>query len=131
MDSSAPISAPSAPSAPDAQNLATIVLEWRRIQDELSQLRQQTREKGKRAKVLEGIILNTMKQNNMGALDLKSSNARILFEQKETKGTLNPKTLQKLLTEHLKDENKAAEAIKYIVEHREKGTKDALAYEKL
>ena len=115
----------------DTQNLATIVLEWRRIQDELVGLRQQTSEKNKRAKILEGIILNIMKQNNMGALDLKSSGARILYEQKQTKITLNPKTLQKLLTEHMKDETKAAEAVQYISEHREGGVKDKLKCEKL
>ena len=115
----------------DTQNLATIVLEWRRIQDELVGLRQQTSEKNKRAKILEGIILTIMKQNNMGALDLKSSGARILYEQKQTKITLNSKTLQKLLTEHFKNETQAAEAVQYISEHREGGVKAKLKCEKL
>jgi hypothetical protein len=115
----------------DTQNLATIVLEWRRIQDELSTHRQQVSEKNKRAKVLEGIILNIMKQHKMGALDLKSSGGRILYEQKQSKGALNVKTLQKLLTDHLKDETKAAEAVKYVTENRETSTKDKLAYEKI
>ena len=119
-------------SAPvDPQNLATVVSEWRRIHDEISQHRQQVSEKTKRAKVLEGIIMNIMKQQNLGALDLKSSGGRILYEKQQRKGGLNGKTIQKLLTEHMKDETKAAEALKYINEHREAVTKEKLAYEKL
>lgn len=114
----------------DTQNLATVVSEWRRICDEISVHKQQASEKGKRVKVLESIILNIMKQQNLGALDLKSSGGRILYQKKEGKSGLNAKVLQKLLTEHLKDETKASEALKYINEHREATTKEKLAYEK-
>jgi hypothetical protein len=114
----------------DTQNLATIVSEWRRICDEISVHKQQASEKTKKVKVLESIILNIMKQQNLGALDLKNSGGRILYQKKEGKSGLNAKTLQKLLTAHLKDENKAAEALKYINENREATTKEKLAYEK-
>jgi hypothetical protein len=114
----------------DTQNLATIVSEWRRMCDEISVQKQQMSEKTKKIKVLEGIILNIMKQKNLGALDLKASGGRILYQKKEGKSGLNVKSLQKLLTEHLKDELKAAEALKYINEHREATTKEKLAYEK-
>lgn len=115
----------------DTQNLATIVTEWRKMHEEISAARQQISEKRKRVQVLESIILNIMKQQNLGALDLKSSGGRILYEKKERKAGLNAKTIQKLLTEHLKDESAAAEALKYINEHREATTKEGLAYEKL
>jgi hypothetical protein len=114
----------------DTQNLAIIVTEWRKMCDEITQHKQQVSEKGKRVKVLEGLILNIMKQNNLGALDLKSSGGRILYQKKEGKSGLNGKVLQKLLTEHLKDETKAAEALKYINENREATTKEKLSYEK-
>ena len=114
----------------DTQNLATVVTEWRRICDEISVHKQQVSEKTKRVKVLESIILNIMKQQNLGALDLKSSGGRILYQKKEGKSGLNAKVLQKLLTDHMKDETKAAEALKYINEHREAITKEKLAYEK-
>jgi hypothetical protein len=113
----------------DMANLGTVVTEWRRINDEISQHRQQASEKTKRAKVLEGLIMNIMKQQNLGALDLKSSGGRILYEKQQRKSGLNPKVIQKLLTEHMKDETKAAEALKYINEHREAVTKEKLAYE--
>ncbi len=115
----------------DAQNLATIVSEWRKIHDEISLAKQQVSEKSKRAKVLEGLIMGIMKQQNVGALDLKSSGGRILYEKKERKSGLNPKKIQKYLTDHLKDETKAAEAVKYIQDHLEAVTKEKLNYEKL
>lgn len=129
MDS---IQSPQQQSAPlDMTNLATVVSEWRRIHEEIAQHKQQASEKTKRAKVLEGIIMNIMKQQNLGALDLKSSGGRILQEKQQRKSGLNTKTIQKLLTEHLKDETKAAEAVKYLSEHREEVTKEKLAQEKL
>jgi hypothetical protein len=115
----------------DTANLATIVSEWRRVHEEIAQLKQQASEKSKRAKVLEAIIMNIMKQQNLGALDLKSSGARILYAKQQRKTGLNGKVIQKLLTEHMKDETKAAEAMKYLTEHREAVTKEKLAYEKL
>ena len=117
--------------AADTQNLATIVTEWRRLHDEITGHKQQAKEKTKRAQVLEGIIMNIMKQQNAGALDLKSSGGRILYEKIERKGGLSKKDLQKHLTAYLKDETKAAEALKYINEHRDAVTKEKLAYEKL
>ena len=115
----------------DMSNLSTVVQEWRRIQDEISQLKEQAREKSKRVKILETIIMNIMKQNNIGALDLKSSNSRILYKKKAHKETLAPKTIQKLLAEHLKDEKGAADALKYIVDNRKTSVTDALQLEKL
>jgi len=114
----------------DTQNLATIVTEWRRMCDEVAIQKQQVGEKGKKIKVLEGIILSIMKQKNLGALDLKASGGRILYKKKEGKSGLNAKSLQKLLTAHLKDETKAVEALKYINENREATTKEKLSYEK-
>ena len=119
------------PTPVDTQNLATVVTEWRKIHEEIAQHKQKASELKKRANVLEGIIMNIMKQQNVGALDLKSSGGRILYEKKERKSGLNAKTIQKLLTEHLKDETKAAEAVKYMAEHRDAVTKEKLAYERV
>ena len=115
----------------DTTNLATIVTEWRRVHEEIAQLRQQASEKTKRANVLEAIIMNIMKEKQVGALDLKNSGGRILYNKQQRKSGLNGKTIQKLLGEHLKDPTKAAEAFKYISDHREDVTKEKLKYERL
>jgi hypothetical protein len=115
----------------DTANLATIVSEWRKMHEEIASLKQQASEKKKRAVVLENIIMNIMRQQNMDAIDLKSSGGCILYEKQQRKTGLNTKTIQKLLTEHLKDESKAAEAVKYLAEHREVVMKEKLFYEKM
>jgi hypothetical protein len=119
--------------APDPQEmtqLSTMIKEWKTLQGEASTLKEQVREKTKRMKAMEEVILRIMKKNNIGALDLNNSGGRLLYRRTNTKGTLNPKFLMATLSEHLKSETKAAEAIKYITEHREARVRESLLYEK-
>jgi hypothetical protein len=76
------------------------------------------------------MILRIMKKNNIGALDLKGSGGRLLYRRQTTKVGLNPKTLTSLLTEHLKSEAQAADALKFINEHRAAKVRESLLYEK-
>jgi hypothetical protein len=114
----------------DINNLGTIVQEWRRLHDEITALKQQAREKSKRTKVLEDIVMKTMKVNNIGALDLKNSGGRILYNKKQSKETLNPKIIQDLLSTHLKSPEKATEAVEFINKNRKLKTREGLHYEK-
>jgi hypothetical protein len=112
------------------QNLRQIIVTWRELEAEASTLSAQIREKKKRQKALEEMILRIMKKNNIGALDLKGSGGRLLYRRQTTKAALNPKVLTGLLATHLKSETAAAEAIKYIGEHRESRIRESLLYEK-
>lgn len=122
-----------AAAAPDPQEmsqLSTMIKEWKTLQGEAATLKEQVREKTKRMKAMEEVILRIMKKNNIGALDLNNSGGRLLYRRTNTKGTLNPKFLMATLSEHLKSEQKAADAIKYITEHREARVRESLLYEK-
>jgi hypothetical protein len=114
----------------DINNLGTIVQEWRRLHEEITALKQQAREKSKRTKILEEIVMKTMKVNNIGALDLKNSGGRILYNKKQSKETLNPKIIQDLLATHLKSPEKATEAVEFINKNRKLKTREGLQYEK-
>jgi hypothetical protein len=114
----------------ELQNLRQIIVTWRELEAEASTLSAQIREKKKRQKALEEMILRIMKKNNIGALDLKGSGGRLLYRRQTTKTALNPKVLTGLLATHLKSETAAAEAIKYIGEHRESRVRESLLYEK-
>lgn len=114
----------------ELQNLRQIIVTWREIEGEVSTLSAEIREKNKRKKALEEMILRIMKKYNIGALDLKGSGGRLLYRKQTTKAALNPKTLTTLLSTHLKSETAAAEAIKYIVENREARPRESLLYEK-
>jgi hypothetical protein len=114
----------------ELQMLRQIISTWRELESEASDLAQQAREKKVKQKALEEMILRIMKKYNIGALDLKGSGGRLLYRRSTTKQTLNPKTLTGLLADHLKSETAAADAIKYINEHRGAKVRESLLYEK-
>ena len=57
----------------ELQNLRQIISTWRDIETEVSVLNAELREKRKRMKALEEMVLRIMKKYNIGALDLKGS----------------------------------------------------------
>ena len=114
----------------EMQTLRQIIVTWRELEREVSELSAAAREKKKRQKALEEMILRIMKKYNIGALDLKGSGGRLLYRRQTTKLGLNPKTLVGLLAEHMKSESAAADAIKYINEHRGAKVRESLLYEK-
>lgn len=120
------------PTATEQQELNTlkeVIVSWRQLSSEMSELNSQIREKRKKIKALEEVILRIMKKNNIGALDLKGSGGRLLYRRQTSKGTLNVKTLNELLTQHLKSETAAGDALKYISEHRGGKLRESLLYE--
>ncbi|NBO70352.1 MAG: hypothetical protein EBU66_11895 [Bacteroidetes bacterium] len=114
----------------ELQNLRQIIATWREIETEVSALNAELREKRKRMKALEEMVLRIMKKYNIGALDLKGSGGRLLYRRQTTKTALNPKVLTGLLATHLKSETAAAEAIKFIGDNRESRIRESLLYEK-
>ena len=114
----------------EMQTLKEIIMAWRDIETDLSTLNSQVREKRKKQKTMEEIILRIMKKNNIGALDLKGSGGRLLYRRQTSKGTLNVKTLTDLLTVHLKSEAAAGEALKFINDNRGAKVRESLMYEK-
>lgn len=118
---------------PQENEMATLshsIIEWRRLKEEAEELRQQIKERSKKMKALEEVILRVMKNHNIGALDLKSSGGRVLFKKSKRQAGLGQKNLVKLMSEGLQSEEKANELFKYIQEHREVLTKESIAYEK-
>jgi hypothetical protein len=110
--------------------LSHSIIEWRRLKEESEDFRQQLKERSKKMKALEDVILRVMKNHNIGALDLKSSGGRVLFKKSKRQAGLGQKNLVKLMSEGLQSEEKANELFKYIQEHREVLTKESIAYEK-
>ena len=114
----------------DMMTLTTAIVEWRRLKEESDTYRQQLKERSKKMKVLEEVILRVMKSNNIGALDLKSSGGRVLYKKQKRQAGLGQKNMMTLMAAGLQSEAKATELMKYIQEHREVVTKESIAYEK-
>jgi len=117
------------PQENEMTTLTHSIVEWRRLKDETTELKQQVRERNKKMKALEEVILRVMKNNNIGALDLKSSGGRVLFKKQKRQAGLGAKNMLKLMAQGLQSEEKASELMKYIQEHREVVMKESLAYE--
>jgi len=115
----------------ELQQLPQMITAWKEIQADTTALKAQLREKKIRQKALEEVILRTMKKHNIGALDLKASNGRLLYRRKQSKGGLSQKNLQGFLGEFLKDDTKAQQAVAFIDEKRGKKTMEVLAFESL
>jgi hypothetical protein len=113
----------------ELQSLKEIIVSWRQIETEVSDLSSQMREKKKKQKTLEEMILRIMKKHNIGALDLKGSGGRLLYRRQTTKGALNVKTITDLLTQHLKSETAATEAMNFINSNRGAKVKESIQYE--
>ncbi len=114
----------------EIQQLGLVIRTWRELQKETEELNAALKEKKKKKIALEEMILRIMKKNNIGALDLQSSGGRLLYRRQTTKGSLGKKDMVRLLGEHMKSEQKAAEAIQYIAEHRGSKVKESILYEK-
>jgi Family of unknown function (DUF5760) len=118
------------PKENEMTTLTHSIIEWRRLKEDCEEIRQQIKEKSKKMKVLEEVILRIMKGHNIGALDLKSSGGRVLFKKQKRQVGLGQKNMMKLVTEHLKSEEKAKELLNYLQEHREVVIKESIQYEK-
>jgi hypothetical protein len=116
--------------AAEMQQLPELIKSWRDLQKETDELTEQVKERKKRLKVMDEMILRIMKKNNIGAVDLQHSGGRLLYRRQTSKGSLGQKDLTRLLAEHLKSEQKAAEALAYVAEHRGSKVKESLLYEK-
>jgi hypothetical protein len=114
----------------DMVTLTHSIVEWRRLKEENDTFRQQLKERSKKMKVLEEVILRVMKSNNIGALDLKSSGGRVLYKKQKRQAGLGQKNMMTLMAAGLQSEAKATELMKYIQDHREVVTKESIAYEK-
>jgi hypothetical protein len=109
--------------------LTHAVVEWKKLNGEISELGEQVKERRKKQKALQEIILRIMKSHNIGALDLKSSGGRVMYKKKKGKGGLSEKKLGDIMKEFLGSEAKASEAMKFIADHRDVVTRESLAYE--
>ena len=119
------------------QNLPQLLTQWKRVQeekrklvDEKKRLLEQISEHDKRCAVMEQMIMGTMKKHSIGALDLKSSGARVLYKKRSTKAPISKKDMEKHLTEHLKSEDAAKKLLEFLGTKRETKVKEALIYEK-
>jgi hypothetical protein len=121
----------------DLKNLPNLLTEWKKLQeekqkllDEKKQINDRIREHDKRAEAMQKMILPIMKKNSIGALDLKSSNARALFKKRVIKTPLGIKEMKVYFKEHFKSEEDANKLLEFLDTKRDTIVRESLVYEK-
>jgi hypothetical protein len=121
----------------DFKNLPNLLTEWKKIQEEKQKLvsekksvNERIREQEKRAEAMQGMILKVMKNNSIGALDLKSSNARALYKKRVIKAPIGKKEMKKYLSEHFKSDDEAKKLLEFLDKKRDTTVRETLVYEK-
>ena len=116
---------------PDFQQLPQSIQAWKEVKERTTRLREELKELTKRQKVLESSILTTMDRYKIGALDLKTSNARLHSKKKQSKVALSQKALHAAAAEFLKNDDQANNLLAFVAEKRGTVSKTVLTYEKL
>ena len=125
---------PSVITTPEESELTTLthaISEWRRLKEENDIRKQQVREANKKLKVLEEIILRVMKSHQIGALDLKSSGARVLLKKQKRQAALGQKNMVKLIGDYMKSPEEAQKLMTFLEEKKESVIKESITLERL
>ena len=108
----------------DIQNrLIQNVKEWVRIDNEIRQLQSEISIRRQDKKILNSVLMDTMKSNNIDCFDL--NDGQICYTKKNVKKPINNKVLLEILTKYYKgDLIQASEINEYIKENRSEITKE-------
>ena len=118
------------PQPNEMETLANSIKEWRSLTEECRGLKEQISERTRRIKAYQEVIVRIMKNNNVGALDLKTTGGRVITKQRKSQSGLTPKVLQSQLATYLKSEDEAKKVLEFIQSNRTTTMRDALLYEK-
>jgi hypothetical protein len=118
------------PQESDMSTLSSSIVEWRRLNDECADFKQQIKERTTKIRALQEVIMRIMKSHNVAALDLKNTGGRVITKQRKSQSGLTAKTLHAQLATFLKSEEQATKALEFIQSARTVSLKDALLYER-
>ena len=94
-----------------------LISEYMKIDDELAEIRAVVRDKNKRKKVLSEQLVEFYKKKDLDHVKLKSG-VQLNMNEKKTTQSLSKKLVVSLLTDFLKDSDKAEKAAEYIYDNR-------------
>jgi hypothetical protein len=99
----------------DKQHLKNQIKEWVKIDDEISNLKQQIRELNLKKKNLSTNLLDVMKEQEIDAFDL-NNDGKLIRQVRKTKTPLTKKYITSSLVNFFKNTEKAKEASIFILE---------------
>ena len=107
------------------EQLVQNIKEWVRIDTEISQLRQEIKERNNKKKTMTETLVNVMRTNNIDCFDI--NDGALIYKKNKVKKPINGKTLLSSLQNYYKDNLQVAEDVtKYILDNREEQTKEII-----
>lgn len=93
---------------------------WLNIDNQIRDLKHKINTLNSNKKSLTPEIMGFMTKNNIHNMNLGEDNGKLKYIERETNSTITQKLIKDKLGEFLKDEDKAVEALNFILESREK-----------
>jgi hypothetical protein len=107
------------------EQLVSNIKEWIKIDTEISQLRQEIKERNNKKKMMTESLVNVMKTNNIDCFDINDGS--LIYKKSKVKKPINSKTLLSSLQNYYKDNQQIAEDVtKYILDNREEQVKEII-----
>jgi hypothetical protein len=107
------------------EQLVTNIKEWIKIDNEISQLKSEIKERNNKKKNLTENLVVTMKKNQIDCFDINGG--ALVYKQNKVKKAINGKSLLTALQNYYKDDVKSAEELtKHILDSREEKIKETI-----
>ena len=107
------------------EELVTLIKEWIKMDNEISTLQKEMKERKDKKKTLSEGLLETMKKNNLDCFDINGGS--LLYKKSKVKKPLSGKTLMAALQEYYKSKPETAEEVtKFIMDSREEQVKETI-----
>jgi len=107
------------------EQLVNNIKEWIKIDTDISQLKNEIKEKNNKKKILTEQLLSTMKNNSIDCFDINGG--ALVYKKSTIKKPLNAKTILLTLQNYYKNDPQLAENItKHLLDNREEQLKETI-----
>jgi hypothetical protein len=106
------------------EQLVNNIREWVKIDTEISQLRNEIKERNIKKKTMTENLVDVMKSNNIDCFDINDGS--LVYKKNIVKKPINSKSLLSSLQKYYKDQSMAEDLTKYIMDNREEQAKETI-----
>ena len=107
------------------EELISNIKEWIKMDNEITKLKAEVKEKTNRRKILTESLVNIMKDNSIDCFDINGG--ALMYKQKKTRRTISGKYLLSQLEEYYKEQPEVAKEItKRVLDNRAEVIKDEI-----
>ena len=107
------------------EQLVNNIKEWIKIDNEISQLKAEIKERTNKKKTLTDNLVTVMKSNSIDCFDINGG--ALIYKKNKVKKPINGKTLLSALQNYYKNDTKIAEELtKHVMDSREEQIKETI-----